>query len=181
MSALAAIDRVELATAVLAPHFDAARDVFASFVPAPGHAGLSKLRHTIFRVDPGLHNTPRHFAACREDARLILLAPEMLDLAHEHVVALIAHEFGHAADFAYPAMWQTPLRGPDDAAAWCGVDEDSQAWRDWRRTWKKRSADQIEWAADGIVEAVTGRRVGYCGACMIQSFDRCAERPAGLR
>jgi len=108
-------------------------------------------------------------------------------------IGVFCHEFGHAADFAYPARWLMPPDGPG-CAVWID-DPDVKPARQWRTLWRQRNdlagkrdktrpcehaRDQIEWAADGIAEAVTGKRVGYCGDCLLQCF-RGEERPAGLR
>ena len=50
-----------------------------------------------------------------------------------------------------------------------------------RRLWGDRHPDQVEWSADAIVKAVTGRSLGYCGRCMLQCFSGGKPRPAGLR
>lgn len=168
----------EIAAAILQPHFSAVQDVFVAHKVAPGKT-MSKLAKTRLVVDENMHDTPRHFAACRDDGTLIMLAPQMADLDIMHVVAIITHEFGHAADFAYPAMWMGPMRQAG-VAVWVG-DGDGPEARAWQRAWNRRNADQVEWAADGIAEAVTGRRIGYTGQCVLQTFDRGQSRPAGLR
>lgn len=189
---------VELAAAVLDPHFSAVRDVYVE-------SGLPKLRKTKFVVDPDLHDTPRHFAACREDGLLILLAPQAADLPVNTLIAIMAHEFGHAADFAYPGCWLIPFDGPQ-VCSWIGESEraKAEAWRkfgeptkrsrvglknddrrhaiDWMKAWESRDKDQIEWTADGIAEAVTGQHLTYCGDCVLQCLGgRGIERPRGLR
>lgn len=245
----------EVAAAVLEPHFDAVRDAFASFEPEPGRP-LHELAKVKFVIDPAIHNTDRHFAATREDGKLMLFAPEFVGLPVETMVAILAHEFGHAADFTYRSRWRTGLTGPG-AAQWVteaerssgwpemrlgdvgeavarwqqflrreqfgvvnitqrfdaateaktrafqrayrlpvdgqvagatlelalslGLPSERKRWGRWQRAWSERGTTQVEWAADGIAETVTGRRIGYSGNCMLQSFDRGAERPAWLR
>jgi hypothetical protein len=172
-------DREEIAACVLSPHFDAVRDVFAAFEPEPG-VKLSLLRHTRLVVTAAARNGERHYARCRDDGRLIELAPEAVDdLDHEQLVAMTAHEFGHAADFAYPGSWVLmDPRSRARYAVWLG-DRDDRAGRRWRRIWHDRSDDEIEWSADAIATAVTGIDIGYCGPCMIQCFSG-PPRPAGL-
>ena len=168
---------VEVAAAVLEPHFFAVRDAFLEFEPEEGRP-LSRLKRTRMVVDPSVHDSPRHFAAARDDGLLILLAPEAASLELESLVAILVHEFGHAADFAYPANWIMVRRG--EPAVWIGDRTDKPA-RKWRRMWSQRSDDQMEWAADSIAEAVTGMKVEYCGPCMLQCFSGGKSRPAGLR
>lgn len=178
--------RDEIAYAVLQPHFDAVRDLFASFSPAPG-VKLAKLIQTKFLIDAKVgrggtrlpHCEGRHYAATRDDGLRMYFAPDFVTLPFETMVAILAHEFGHAADHTYPASWLMPPGGPGKAT-WIG-QEDTRRHREWQRLWRDRSIDQIEWAADGIAEAVTGRRIGYSGACMLQRFDAGIERPVGLR
>ena len=169
-------DPVEIAALILEPHFDAVRDRFAAYSPKPG-VRLDKLKHTKFVVDPGVRNSPRHYAACREDGRLVLLAPECVELPLENLVALLIHEMGHAADFAYAGRWI--MSRPDEPAIWVGDDDGKQA-RKWSNLWNERSQDAIEQSADCIGWAVTGRKITYCGECMVQCFSG-IERPAGLR
>jgi len=171
---------LDTAEAVIAPHWDAVRDTYVEFAPE-GSGGLVRLRKTKFVMDPEMHDSPRHFAACREDGMMMLFAPQLVDLPVETMVAILAHEFGHAADFAYPAHWVMPGSGPG-TARWVG-EQDSKQWREWRKAWRSRTRDQIEWTADGIAQAVTGRKIGYCGevGCMLQCFDKGQLRPAGLR
>jgi hypothetical protein len=165
----------EMAATVLAPYFDAVRDVFSAYEPAAGER-LVKLERTQFVVEESIHDSDRHFAGCRQDGMLILLAPESVELPEETLVAIIAHEFGHAADYAYPAKW---LPERDAPAHWLGASASQEAKR-WRKAWPKRSRDQQEWAADSIAQAVTGRKIGYCGPCLLQCWDG-QPRPGGLR
>lgn len=178
------------AVAILAPHYDAVRDVFSSFEVAPGQK-LSRLRQTGMLVDPSVSDSERHFAGCRDDGRQIIIAPGAADLPVPTLVAIIAHEFGHAADFAYPANWTFTSRGEPalwdsaafelDGRAFKFGDEEVKGSSARRRLWADRHPDQVEWAADAIVQAVTGRSVGYCGRCMLQCFSGGKPRPAGLR
>lgn len=170
----------EVAAVILRPHFDAVRDLFSEFVPPGASEPLTRLADVVFVVDVDRHDTPRHFAACRDDGRQLVLAPEIVDLPVENLVAILAHEFGHAADFAYPGFWRLQPGGPG-LAEYLG-DPDATKWgRENLRRWPTRGADHIEWTADGIAMAVTGRSVGYGGPCMLQRFDDGVPRPRGLR
>lgn len=170
----------EVAAVVLEPHFDAVRDIFVEYELEPG-VRLDKLKRTRFVVDPTVHDSERHYAMCRDDGSLIRIAPEAAELPLENLIAVLSHEFGHAADFTYPAKWVTPLRGAEQAqATWIG-DRDDKPARKWRRLWAERSDDQVEWAADAIASTVTGIQIRYCGACMLQCFSGEQTRPEGLQ
>ena len=161
----------EVAAAVLEPHFDAVRDSFIDF-------GLDKLKRTRLIIEPGVYDGDRHYARCRDDGLRVELAPEAAQLPWMQLVAIISHEFGHAADFAYPSQWVTPLKA--GKAEWIGDRQDKVANRH-RRLWNERTDDQVERAADSIAEAVTGMKIQYCGPCMLQCFSGGRARPAGLR
>ena len=165
----------EFAYAIIEPHFDAVRDHFVHHVPDDGHA-LRELRRTKLLVDPSIRDSERHYAACRDDGLLIVVAPQAAELPHEQLVALLCHEFGHATDFLYPARF-AGRRG--EPAVW--VPEGTKKMARIRRAWADRSDDQVEWDADSIAYAVTGRKITYCGPCLIQCFERGVQRPAGLR
>jgi len=167
----------EVAAAVLEPHFDAVRDTFSEFEAESG-VTLSKLKKVKMIVDPSVHDSPRHFAQCRDDGMLIKLAPQAAKLPWENLVAILLHEFGHAADFAYPAMWVTSFSN-SDPAVWVGMREDKYT-RKWRNLWNVRNDDQVECSADAIAHAVAGISIKYCGPCMVQCFSG-ADRPGGLR
>ena len=164
----------EIADSILKPHFDAVRDVFVEYRTHTGET-LKLLAKTRFVVVEGVHDGGRHFAGCREDGLLLYLAPESVELPVETLVAILAHEFGHAADFAYPARW---LPERDEPARW--LEEGRRGTTKWRKAWGQRNEDQVEWAADSIAYAVTGKRVGYCGPCLLQCFDG-KPRPEGLK
>jgi len=194
----------EWAASILEPHFDAVRDEFLAFVPRGASEPLSRIAEVRFVIDEAMHDTERHYAATRTDGTLMLYAPQIVDLPLETLVAIIAHEFGHAVDHLYPGAWTWPF---DSAGIchWVGESTSSKAkaWRasfgrrraesrsarddeepaaNWMRAWEDRPDDSVEWAADGICEAITGKRPRYCGRCLLQSFARCGvERPAGLR
>ena len=170
----------EVAASVIRPYFDAVRDTFASFVPVPSCGPMAKLADVVFVVNEKRHDTPRHFAACRNDGKQLEFAPQFVELPVATMVAILAHEFGHAADFAYPAHWRIQPGGPG-LAEWIGDPQESKWGRNWAKSWESRSPDQVEWTADGIATVVTGRSIGYCGPCTLQCFDQGILRPKGLR
>jgi hypothetical protein len=175
------VSREEIAASVVMPHFCAVQDVFSDFEIEPG-VRLDKLAKVKFRIEPKVHDKARHFAATYEDARLMIFAPEIVDLPFETLVAIMAHEFGHAADFAYPARWYTADGSGPTSASWIpNRKTDSRLFRQWDKTWAARNRDQIEWAADAIAQVVTGQKITYCGDCMLQTFSGGVERPKGLR
>jgi hypothetical protein len=165
----------EFAYAVIEPHFDAVRDHYAAFEPEPG-SSLDKVRRTKLVVDPAVRDSPRHYAACRDDGLLIVIAPQAVQLEHDPLVALLCHEFGHATDFLYPGQWAGRR---NERAVW--VPENTKKTDRIRRMWSERSEDQVEWDADSIAYAVTGHEITYCGACMVQCFSGGKSRPGGLR
>lgn len=190
------MDALEVAAAVIEPHFDAVRDVFVEFEPEP-ELQLDMLKRTRLVVDPEVHDTPRHFAMCRDDGLLIKIAPEAATLDLGTLTAIISHEFGHAADFAYPGRWVATRGRPavwvGEAGRWRQSPGGRSIWepasgkeakriRRFQRLWHERTDDQVEWAADSIAFAVTGVKIRYCGDCMLQCFGQPArERPRGLR
>lgn len=174
------ISREEIAASVILPHFHAVRDVFCGFEPEPGQS-LSRLGKVKFIIDPDIRDKPRHFAATRDDGYLMMFAPEFVDLEFETVVAILTHEFGHAADFVYPGRWVTAPDGPQKAHWVRSSDLETKSFRRWRKFWEDRGRDQVEWAADGIAESVTGKRIEYCGDCVLQCFHGGIKRPKGLR
>ena len=175
---MVAVSKEEMAAAVILPHFDAVRDVFLSFCPEPGF-NLDLAAKIKFRVTRTMHDSPRHFAGTLDDGLQMLFAPQIIDLDESTFVAILAHEFGHAVDFLYPGRWIVPHHGPGKAE-WISDEEDHHA-RKWKKLWQSRSRDVVEWAADGIAWAVTGRKILYGGDCVLQRFGKGFERPAGLR
>jgi len=168
------VTRNEMVASVLQPHFDAVKDTFAAYRPSENQT-LRRCKRTKLLVDPKAHDTERHFAACREDGMLIILAPQAVDLPHDTLVAILAHEFGHAVDFLYPGHWDCSRGAP---ARW--IVDPSRHKAKYLRSWQHRDHDRVEHDADLIAEVVTGMKIGYCGPCVLQCFGG-SDRPKGLR
>lgn len=145
-------------------------------------AGFDRVRSVQLRCRRWVHNSPRHFAACFEDASEIVVAPELAELGYDTVCAMLAHELGHATDFCYPAEFVLQGDGTVSRRPQLDVDDPRVAkqWRKWRQGWKERDTDTIEITADGIAEQVMGVPIGYRGPCLLQSFEG-EPRPIGLR
>lgn len=145
-------------------------------------AGFRKVERARLYCAPWVHDdSPRHFAACREDGRVIIAAPELVELPPGTVGAILAHELGHVCDFAEPGRFALGKggRAEERSPAWFGGERE---WARWVRHWKKeRDEDTVELTADAIAELATGRRIGYLGPCSLQCFDRGLARPIGLR
>jgi len=157
---------------ILEPYFEAGQAAFAE-------AGMPKVRRTRLYVAPWIHDSPRHFAACREDGLAVLVAPELVELPEETVGAILAHELGHAADFLYPGEF---MLGREREAVRRNAEAfGEREWARWMRRWQRRDDDAVEMTADAIAELGVGRRIGYLGPCQLQVFDRGLARPQGLR
>jgi hypothetical protein len=163
----------EEAFGILEPYFETVRERYVD-------AGLVLCKQTRLVIDPKMHDTRRHFAACQDDGKVILLAPELAEVDDKAVLAIVAHELGHAADFLYPG--QFAMRGDDEPAAYRDPESmKPKHWHRWLRDWEKRDADLVELSADAIAHLVMGVRYGYRGPCLIQSFGAARLRPVGLR
>lgn len=163
----------EQALAVIEPYFVVLRDDY--FI----EHGLAAVSRTAIYCAPWVHDSERHFAACREDGLAVIAAPEMAELPYGTMSAILAHELGHAVDYLYPGEFalgrdQTALRRRRE-------DFTDAQWARWMRCWEDRSDDVIEYTADAIAELVTGARIGYSGPCKLQAFSRGQARPQGLR
>jgi hypothetical protein len=172
--------RDAIAAAVILPYFDAVRDTFAAFCPEPG-TSLSRLARVRFVVDSAVRDSKRHYGATNEDGLQQFYAPDIIDIDEESLTAIIAHEFGHSADFAYPQRWILPSHGPAKAVWIKEVQVEGGPARKWRTLWGKRTSDEVEWTADGIAQSVIGRPIRYCGDGQVQCLRGGVSRPAGLR
>lgn len=174
----AAVDSAIISAAILQPTFDAVRDIFVEFHRR--HGGLAdKLKKTRLRVDPAVHDAPRHFMMTRDDGSEVLAAPQAADLALGTLTAITCHEFGHVADFDHPGRWL--FVSQQEPAIWLPDDLPDKKRVKLERQWLERSDDEIEWTADAIAYAVTGKRIGYCGRCVVQCLSGGMPRPRGLR
>lgn len=169
----------EEARTVLEPFFEAARELFLE-------AGLERCVKTKLVVSGKMHDTPRHFAACRDDGLLIYVAPQMVELPDHFVVGIMAHEFGHAVDFLYPGEFR--LRGEAaarEAREAVGPKQWARVLRTWQRVHESQGTedmDQVERLADAIAASVYGAPIGYGGPCRLQTFQGGeTPRPEGLR
>lgn len=164
---------LQIAASVLDDYWQEMRELYADY-------GMPRLRKTKFIVAPERHDTCRHFAGCHTSGLLVEFAPQMAHMDADAVRAIMAHELGHAADFAYAGHWMPGPRSRD-AAVWVKDAVGTEPWKKWRRLWEKRDDDQIEMAADAIALAVTGHHINYAGKCLVQTFGRGVARPVGLR
>lgn len=172
------------ALAVLDPFFIAVREVFVAYEMR--WSGSSRMRRVRIECAPWVHDTPRHFAGATEDGRCVLVTPELAELPEPTVAAILAHEFGHAMDFAYPGVFKWTPDGivrPRPAAVLKNTEDKRlvQAAVANARQWRDRDTDTVERTADAVAEHVTGRAIGYTGPCLLQTLDAGMPRPAGLR
>lgn len=168
----------------LLAYFDYVRDQFLDTEVAPG-VRLDKLAKVTVVVDPRVHDTPRHFAATRDDGRLVRLAPQLALLSSVQAIAIIAHELGHVADFLYPGHFLlVTARSPAKWKVPEGRRSSAQL-----ENWYKRTPYEIEATADAVNFRMTGARITYAGDCrtksdcrLIQTFGPGGEdRPEWLR
>ncbi len=167
---------------VLQPYYEAVQARFVDY-------GLRRVARTRLTIDPSAGDKGRHFAACRDDGLVIIVAPDLADQAEDFVIGILAHELGHAADHSYPCRYQLAdetlieWEHPDWSENARGKAEpDARALFNRSRQWEKRGPDEIELTADAIAGRVMERPIRYAGPCMLQSFRRgTAPRPVGLR
>jgi hypothetical protein len=171
-----ALEHEAMAALIIAPSFEAVRDVYLLAHERLGEdAGIATVE---FRINSARHDTDRHFAACSTTGKRIEMAPEGADLPLETLTAILCHEFGHASDFLHPGRWE--MVGRDRPAVWLAANVSDEKKTATMRRWLNRTDDEIEFWADAIAYSVTGKRVGYCGPCLVQCFDG-VPRPRGLR
>jgi len=172
----AALDLDGMAGFIIAPSFDAVRDVFDD--ACSRLTGANLVTEVRLVINPDRHDTERHFAACATSGKRIEIAPEAADLPLETLTAILAHELGHASDFLNPGRWE--FFGRDKPAKWVPDGVSPERRKAAQRRWLNRDDDEIEFWADAIAYAITGKKIGYCGPCLLQCFDG-IERPRGLR
>lgn len=161
------------ALAIIEPYFHAMQEVFAD------REDLARCKKTRLYVAPWVHDSARHFAACRDDGKAIIVAPELAELDERMVLAILAHEMGHACDFLYPGEFV--LGKARQALRRAREDFTEKQWAKWVKDWEKRDDDAVEYTADAVAQLATGLVIGYAGPCQLQSFERGKARPQGLR
>ena len=125
-------DELELAAAALEPYWRAVQDTYVECEVEPGYR-LERLRRPRVGVGAGVHDSGRHYARCYDSGLLIEIAPECVDLPLEYFLPIVSHEFGHAADYAYPGCWIVP-NGARGEAVWIPrAEQNSKQARRWRR------------------------------------------------
>lgn len=178
------IDRPEIdlkrAGVILEPFVEDIRDAYIEF-------GLTKVNGTRVIVSEEAREGKRHFAACRTDGAKILLAPDLIRLPTATAVGIIAHEFGHAADYLYPAAFEPGFLGGMTFRQY-GMRSNDGVPRGIAARWNARDDYAIETAADGIAELVLTKRegrkviIGYNGPCLLETIGAGVRpRPRGLR
>jgi hypothetical protein len=171
---------------ILEPYFKAAQEQFVAHERE--HFGHKQLARVRMECRPWLelqrtHGfTVRNFAATRDDGRVIVVAPELIELPEENVAAVLAHEFGHAYDFLYPARF---VLRDGDLLRFDDVPSDDRRADQARfarmRAWRERDHNQTERLADAIASDVLRREIRYSGPCLLQGFGAGSERPEGLQ
>lgn len=157
---------------VIEPYFLALREIYIE-------RGYGRSKRTDLYCAPWIHDSPRHFAACRDDGRAIIVAPELAEQDERIVLAVLAHELGHATDFLYPGSFAL---GKDRRALERDREDfNDDQWARWIRSWEGRNDDVVEFTADAIAEHVMGVKIGYVGPCKLQCFNLGVARPRGLR
>jgi hypothetical protein len=185
----------DVALSILEPYVHEVVDAFRE-IGADRITGL-RVEITTEAGDDG-----RHFAACSTDGDLIIFSPDIVALPPATILALVAHEFGHAADFLYPAQWVQTRGGlrlldmPDNPYVqdeYGKVRKKAGARRppperllpvtgEMVRDWKERDEDEVELMADALAEEALGEVIGYRGPCMLQTVGSGVRpRPKGLR
>jgi len=179
---------LQTARAIIEPYFIAAQESFCEYARAAHGSGkrVKAVRlecHPWRKLVDDMGFGIRNFAATSEDARIIVIAPEIIELPPETVAAIVAHEFGHVLDFAYPADYAV---AGDELLRWRGqIPENDPRAEQARvartRQWERRESDIVERTADKIASHVVGKPIMYSGPCCLQTFDRGIRRPGGLR
>jgi hypothetical protein len=176
----------ETARVILEPYFKAAQEEFVRFERE--HYGGKKVSYVRLECASWAELQQeegfdvRNFAGTSEDGRLIIAAPELVELPEESVAAIVAHELGHAFDYLYPARFVV-ARG--ELLRFDDLDAEDKASRQARiarmQQWERRDRDVVEGTADEIASLVLKREIRYAGPCLLQTFGRGISRPEGLR
>lgn len=179
---------LQTARAIIEPYFIAAQETFAVYARG-AHGSGRRVKDVRLECHPwrdladNMGFGVRNFAATSEDARIIVCAPEIVELPPETVAAIVAHEFGHVLDYLYPADYAV---AGEELLRWRGGvpngDPRAEQARVARvRQWERRDSDTVERTADKIASHVVGKPIHYYGPCVLQTFDRGIRRPQGLR
>lgn len=160
------------AEAVLGPFWQEVSDGFAD----AGFHEPSELHNII--VTDEVRDSCRHFAAAREDGKVVYVASEIVNLPDESIFGILAHEAGHIIDFCNPGKFWYRKNGLQ-------VVEKlpSKGYRKILKAWRERDDDEVEMVADEIAHMALGVRIGYVGSpsCLVQALGRGKRRPRGLR
>jgi hypothetical protein len=176
------LDQVDIRRAgtVLEPFIEDVRDAYLAF-------GLKNIARTRVVVTERAREGKRHFAACRTDGSQILLSPDLIRLPVATAVGIIAHEFGHAADYLYPAAFERKFLGGATFRQY-GLRSNDGVPRGVADRWRSRDDDEVEMSADAIAETVLSAsekrpiRIGYAGPCFLETIGAgIRPRPRGLR
>ena len=156
---------------VVEPYFDEVKGHFVDY-------GLDRVARVRLECAGWVHDTERHYAACETTGRFIVVAPEFADLPEQTILAILAHEFGHAADYCYPGEFSLTR----DGVVRRQLERHSEKQvRAWLSGWQSRDDHAVEVTADRIAEQVMQMPIGYCGPCLLQCFDAGIRRPVNLR
>lgn len=131
--------------------------------------GLDKLSRTRFSIENWVRDSDRHFAACRTDGSLIVVSADLGRLPPDKMVAVLAHECGHAVDYLYPGSFM--LAGKRLDVVQSGTRSNQSVPHQRYLAWERRDDHAVEVTADRIAEFVMQRPIVYCGPCKIQTFD----------
>lgn len=105
----------------------------------------------------------------------------MIGLPHATCLGIIAHEFGHAADYLYPGAFCV-TSGGKVLGALAGPTSKQVVPNARYRYWLERDYDAVERTADKVAETVLGVKIGYAGPCMLETINGGVRpRPKGLR
>jgi hypothetical protein len=182
---------------------NAVRAYWRGIVEAFDRKGFDEPRKaTRFRIDSSWHDSCRHYAGAKTDGTVLVIAPEILDLAEESIIAILAHEGGHFVDLARPGrfFFRRPTemhcrKGASVTAIGEGPPDPLDPVLLWFKElptkglgkhlteWRERDSDELERVADEIATFVMGEKIGYTGSpgCLIQTLGKGVERPIGLR
>jgi len=163
---------------VLAPFYSEIRSLYVE----EGFARVSKTRLLVNKDLPGMLRAAgvpvpapeRLRAVCRNDGTQISAAPILADEPVSRVVAILAHELGHAVDFSYPGRFLWLEGALVETNAW-EADPEERAVYNTLQQWHQRPDHAVERTADALAELVTGREVWYTGPLQLQDLEAVPE------